>query len=48
MLMQYEIELMYTFEPIAFKFICMIFFYQMIMIWKIGIGQHFLITANSL
>ena len=48
-LMQYEIELMYTFGIIAFKFICIIFsFIHMIMIWKPGTGRQFIITANSL
>ena len=46
--MQYEIELMYTFGIIAFKFMYNIFFYQMIMMWKPGTGPHFVITANSL
>ena len=48
-LMQYEIELMYTFGLIAFKSICIIFsFTILIMMWKPGTGQHFFITANSL
>ena len=49
-LMQYEMELMYTFGTIALKFIFIkrIFFYELIMMWKPGTGSHFLITANSL
>ena len=43
-LMQYENELMYTFETIAFKFTCIIFYF----IRKPGTGLHFFITANSL
>ena len=49
-LMQYEMELMYTFGTISLKFIFIIIslFYQLIMMWKPGTGSHFLITANSL
>ena len=39
---------MYAFGIIAFKFICILFFYQMIIMWKPGNGRHFFITANSL
>ena len=48
-LMQYEIELMYTLGTIAvFILFCNIFFYQMVMMWKSGTVQNFHITANSL
>ena len=44
-----DIELMHKFEIIAFKFICILFsFTILIMMWKTGTGQHFFITANSL
>ena len=47
--MQYEIELTDTFGTIAFKFICIIFFFnQMIMVWKPGTVWHLFITADSL
>ena len=46
--MQYEIELIDTFEKIAFKFICTLFsLYQIFMMWKPGTGRHFLIAANA-
>ena len=48
MLMHYEIELMYTLGIIAFKFICTIFSFIMIMMLKPGTGWHFVIKANSL
>ena len=48
-LMQYEIELMYTFRIIAFLIhLYNIFFYQMIIMLKSGNGRNFFITANSL
>ena len=34
--------------PISYYHLYNIFFYQMIMTWKSGTGQNFLITANSL
>ena len=43
-LVQYEIELMYTFGIIAFKCIC----HQITITLKSGNGQNFFITANSL
>ena len=42
-LMQYEIEMMYTFGIISSEF----FFYQMIMTWEPGTGLPILITPNS-
>ena len=43
-LMQYEIELMYTFGTMMYNN----FSYQMIMMRKSGTGQNFFRTANSL
>ena len=48
-LMLFELELLYTFETIAFYYhLYNIFFNQMIIMFKSGTGQNFLITANSL
>ena len=47
-LMQYEIELMYTFRIIAFNSFVQYFLIPMIIMWKSGNGQNFFRTANSL
>ena len=48
-LMQYEIELIYTCGITALKFILYnVFFYVMTIMCKPGSGQHFFRTANSL
>ena len=47
--MLYELELLYTFGRIAFYYqFYNIFFYQMIIMWKSGTDQNFLIIVNSL